>query len=366
MPSPLQAFLTDSPTSKFDTHFFDPCGICLKSRVRMGFTEKDLPATHETGKHISTILTPSCGGEDPLLTLTSYLTCLTRRTPRTTGELVSFFHNFGNSLYLSSSQLSKLGSALSSQHDDCPDWDRLGAADLRAFKGARGSAPPTANSNHDHYNDHPKTLSTLLGCGIDNAKCAQHITPITYRAYALYSPRFAHHYFSWTVYLPDRLWDSLLRLHCDLEDLQCHCSKAKPLHQCDKALPLLYSHGFTPPDGALQSSLTCYEVIAKLEQVVNGKPIADLITAMDNLLYGIRVPFLYTVFTLWLTAMLYILFVLFYRNYVLHIRSHLLTTKASHLIDVKALLSTGRKMLSLYKDVDYFNDDALESIGVSQ
>ncbi|GBE61894.1 Ribosome-binding protein 1 [Babesia ovata] len=351
--SPIQAFLTDASTSKFETHPFDPRNICRKSRVNMGFTKEDLPATHETGKHISTILSPTCGGEDPLLTLSSYLNCLTRRTPRTTGELVSFFHNFGNSLHKPPSELSPLGSALSKRHDDCPDWDCLKDADLQVIKYVRGS--DTLNSNHDK--DHPNTLSTLLGCNITNANCTQLMKPITYRAYALYSSSFVHDYLSWTVYLPDRLWESLLKLHCDLEKLQCHDSKAKPLHQCDKALPLLYKHGITPPDGTLQSRISCSKVITKLEAVVAGGPIARLMTAMDTFLYGIRAPFLFTLVALWLTATLYIAHSLLYRLDVLHIRSHLLTTRASHLIDVKALLAGSRKMLSLYKDVDYFDDD---------
>ncbi|GBE62629.1 ribosome binding protein [Babesia ovata] len=290
--SPLQAFLTDASDSKFETHPFDPYDICRKSRVNMGFTKDDLPTPHETGNHLHTILSPSCGDEDPLLTLSSYLTCLTRRTPRTTGELVSFFHNFGNSLHEASSQLSPLGSALSNRHDDCPKWDCLGEADLNAIKDVLGSGPP--NSNHN--NGHLKTLSTFLGCGIYNVDCPQLIKPITYRAYALYSSSFAHHYLSWAAYLPDRLWESLLRLQDDLEKLQC--AELKSLHACPKALPLLYTHGFTPPDGTLQSSLTCSKVIVKLEEVVAGEPIAELMTAMDTFLYRVREPFLCAIIAL--------------------------------------------------------------------
>ncbi|GBE62800.1 ribosome binding protein [Babesia ovata] len=225
--SPLQAFLTDAADSKFKTDPFDPRDICRKSRVNMGFKQEHLPATHETGKHISTILTPTCGGDDPLLTLASYLNCLTQRTPRTTGELVSFFHNFGNTLHDVSSDLSLLGSALSKRHDDCPRWDCLGDADLQAVQGIRGSATPTAN--HDKDKNHAKTLSTLLGCDIDNSKCPQLMKPITYGAYAPYSSTFVHTYLSWAAYLAGRLWESLLKLYCDLEKLKCHDSKS--LHQ---------------------------------------------------------------------------------------------------------------------------------------
>ncbi|CDR94696.1 hypothetical protein BBBOND_0109940 [Babesia bigemina] len=61
-PSRLQAFLTDDWDSTFKTHFFDPCNLCIKSRVRMGFKKDDLPETSETGNTLSSILTPSCGG----------------------------------------------------------------------------------------------------------------------------------------------------------------------------------------------------------------------------------------------------------------------------------------------------------------
>ncbi|CDR96982.1 hypothetical protein BBBOND_0308850 [Babesia bigemina] len=118
--SPLQAFLTDGWDSTFKTHPFDPCNFCLKSRIRMGFRDGDLPSSQQTGATLSTILTPSCGGDDPLLTLCSYLNCLTRRTPRTTGELVSFFHHFGIELNgYASESLSSLGNSLSTPYVNC-------------------------------------------------------------------------------------------------------------------------------------------------------------------------------------------------------------------------------------------------------
>ncbi|GBE58836.1 Chitin bind 4 domain containing protein, putative [Babesia ovata] len=305
--SPLQGFLTDQ--SVLPTYWYHRGDICRRSRVRMGFRPDHLRQESKHGFYIYNILTG----------------------------------------------LSPLGSALSEPHGHCPDWDRLKDDDLNALQDIRGSAPPIANSNHDK--DHSNTLSTLLGCGITNAKCPQLMKPITYRAYALYSSSFVHHYLSWAVYLADRLWESLIRLHYDLENLKCHDSNSKALHHCDKALLLLYMHGITPPEGGSQQSLTCSKVIDKLKEVISGEPIASLMTAMDNFLYGIRLPFLYTVFTLWVIATLYITHTTLYRLDVLRIRSHLLTTTASHLIDVKALLSHKRKVLSLYDDVDYFDDD---------
>ncbi|GBE60804.1 Ribosome-binding protein 1, putative [Babesia ovata] len=57
--SPLQAFLTDAADSKFDTHLFDPCSICLKSRVNMGFKREDLPKDQQTGNILNDILSPN-------------------------------------------------------------------------------------------------------------------------------------------------------------------------------------------------------------------------------------------------------------------------------------------------------------------
>ncbi|GBE59087.1 Ribosome-binding protein 1, putative [Babesia ovata] len=59
MPSPLQAFLTDAHDSKFETHPFDPCDICRKSLVNMGFREEDLHKEIRDGKHIFTIISPN-------------------------------------------------------------------------------------------------------------------------------------------------------------------------------------------------------------------------------------------------------------------------------------------------------------------
>ncbi|CDR97476.1 hypothetical protein BBBOND_0313780 [Babesia bigemina] len=61
---PLQAFLTDGWDSDFETHLFDPCNLCHKSRVRMEFKKVDLPMISQLGSVISTILSPSCGGEE--------------------------------------------------------------------------------------------------------------------------------------------------------------------------------------------------------------------------------------------------------------------------------------------------------------
>ncbi|GBE60189.1 ribosome binding protein, putative [Babesia ovata] len=348
--SPLQAFLTDRWDCGFDTSFFDPCNICLQSRVRMGFRDDHFYKEKQQGSVLYYILSPLCDPDDPLLTLSSYLFCLTRRTPRTTGELVSFFHNFGNALHdYDSELLSDLGYSFIEHPVDYFFWAHIKESDLDAVRELRGCNRTV--ECHDHY----MTLSTLIGCNLYPVPCPQHLLPITYQAYALYSPSFAQTYLSWTVYLPDRLHESLKRLSINLKmhDL----TKCKSLYKCPKAMCILYFHGFAAPDDPLTSQVACSDVIAKLDAVIEGTPITTVLTRVDDFLYRVRKPFITLVFTLWSLAITLLANTVLYRMDVLHIRSHLLTTRASHLIDVKALLSTSRRMLSLYKDVDYFDDD---------
>ncbi|CDR97512.1 hypothetical protein BBBOND_0400080 [Babesia bigemina] len=352
--SPLQAFLTDAYYSRFKTHLFDPCDVCLKSRIRMGFRKGDFSKSAKDGSYIYYLLSPSCSGDDdPLMTLSSYLNCLTRRTPRTTGELVSFFQHFGSEMRKDViGILSDMGKALSTPHPNCPEWDHLRRHDLDAVRGIRVSESPV--SKHD--NDHAGTLSTLVGCDMTNVQCTKLLSPITHRAYAMYSPCFVHTYLSWAVYLADTLRESLDRLRYDFT--RHNVSKCGSIHHCHDALPYLYFHGFTPPEGTPSSSLTCSQVITKLKEVVNGGPIAKLINCMDDFLYRVRWPFIYTVITLWSTAFLLFAHTALYRLDVLRIQSHFMRSRGSHVIDVKALLTEGTKMPSLY-DIDYFDDEAL-------
>ncbi|GBE59463.1 ribosome binding protein, putative [Babesia ovata] len=347
----LQAFLTDDWNSACDTYFFNPCNACLKSRVRMGFSDVDLPKQQQTGSTLLGILSPNCDPYDPLLTLATYLVCLTRRTPRTTAEIVSFFHHFGNVLYeYDPDILSDVGASLLDHPVEYFFWAHLEDADLETVRSLRGCDPN--NQCHDHY----KTLSTLIGCDIYPIPCPQLLLPITYATYALYSPNFVDTYLSWMIYLPDRLHDSLKRLRRDLRESKC--SGIKPLHTCVNAMSTLYLHGFAPPYDYSKPPPNCSDVIVKLSSVVSGGPVAKLLTCADDFLYRARKPFVVLVFTLWFVAIICFAHTQLYRLDVLRIRSHIMLSKASHLINVKALLSLSKKMPSLYR-VDYFDDEVI-------
>ncbi|GBE63271.1 Extracellular matrix-binding ebh, putative [Babesia ovata] len=194
-------------------------------------------------------------------------------------------------------------------------------------------------------------------------------------------------YLSWAVYLPWTLYDLLLCLYTAFCNISCRdwgCSDClhegpcdegshgilnpqPPEHgchcrstvQCRGVMPTLYQYGlaFRDASALLSQDATCSSFSTQLSNILNSEHFRDLFDRCDEFLFHIRLPFLLTLAALWLTALAYILVSLLYRMDVLRIRSHLLTTRASHLIDVKALLAGSRRMLSLYKEVDYFDDD---------
>ncbi|GBE61170.1 Extracellular matrix-binding ebh, putative [Babesia ovata] len=194
-------------------------------------------------------------------------------------------------------------------------------------------------------------------------------------------------YLSWAVYLPWTLYDLLLCLYTAFKEISCrdwscdaclhegpcdpdshgvlnpkapvHGCRCPSIVQCTGVMPTLYQYGLTFKDAPalISQNTTCFSFSTQLSQVLHSEYFRDLFHKCDEFLWHIRMPFLFTIVTLWLTTTLYILHSLLYRMDILCIRSHLFTTRASHLIDVKALLTKGRKMLSLYHDVDYFDDD---------
>ncbi|CDR95038.1 hypothetical protein BBBOND_0201950 [Babesia bigemina] len=189
--------LIGSWDSAYYTNPFDPCNLCHKSRIRMGFKETDLPSSQQTVSILSTILTFCCGNSDPLLTLSSYLNCLTRLTPSTTGELVSFFHDFGIELHgYALKSLSLLGISLSTSHPNSPEWDRLDGTGLDTVCGIRGSE--SLNSTHDHLKSPHKQFGDNLG----HFHRHPQLLPTIYHSHALYPLVFDYTIFHFLNVLP--------------------------------------------------------------------------------------------------------------------------------------------------------------------
>ncbi|GIX62602.1 variant erythrocyte surface antigen-1 family protein [Babesia caballi] len=106
--SPLQAFLTDNlngfslprqPVSD-STHHLDnhpPGSMC---HVPMGFASALTTDTNATGWHIYYLLDHFCGfSYGPLRELSEKLGCLTKRTPRTLGDLFGFLWRLNSQLF---------------------------------------------------------------------------------------------------------------------------------------------------------------------------------------------------------------------------------------------------------------------------
>ncbi|GBE62813.1 hypothetical protein, conserved [Babesia ovata] len=234
------------------------------------------------------------------------------------------------------------------------------------------------------------SLSMPRCCALPNdasINCAPFLSALCSDAYHCLPHRHADLYLSWAVYLPWTLYDLLQCLFTAFQQISCrdwgcgdclhedpcdpgshgvpssqssgHSCRCRSIVQCRGVMPTLYSHGFTFRDAPalISQNRNCFSFRTQLSYVIHSDYFRELFDQCDQFLYRIRAPFLYTITALWSIATLYIAHTMLYRMDVLRIRSHLLTTRASHLIDVKALLSTGRRMLSLYKDVDYFDDD---------
>ncbi|GIX61419.1 extracellular matrix-binding ebh [Babesia caballi] len=106
--SPLQAFLTDRLKGFSRGHPSDPsshlatCSGYL-CHVPMGFNPNDLRAesnANTQGSHISLALGSFCGGfNTPLRQLSEKLGCLTKRTPRSLGDLFGFVWHLNGQLF---------------------------------------------------------------------------------------------------------------------------------------------------------------------------------------------------------------------------------------------------------------------------
>ncbi|GBE62886.1 hypothetical protein, conserved [Babesia ovata] len=401
--SPLQSFLEDGLVG-FLPHQLSPMDTCvscpacdttspgLPCKTPMGLSNiTRLASRASQGRRIMDVLGAFCGGaSSPLTRLCGSLTCLLTRPPRTPDDLFAFYYNF------------------------LCEWHNYGEHRKAAFEDAVGDAcfrqrgvtldvsTIFGTSDHGTATNMPHLtgdLHSLVKCNgspgsAPSHPCGPYLKPLGHDVRATFSREHAHLYLSWVVYLTEILYDFLCALLQDCErtcadssatcharscDNQCqakrrplapssnHTADCPSIADCDSTTPTLFQYGFVHRDShSLAGSTsghpakrTCEDLCQALQVAVKQmNPLHKLAhDTIPEFLYHIRAPFLFTLFTLWLTATLYIAHSLLYRMDVLRIRSHLLTTRASHLIDVKALLAGSRRMLSLYRDVDYFDDD---------
>ncbi|CDR95840.1 hypothetical protein BBBOND_0209930 [Babesia bigemina] len=225
-------------------------------------------------------------------------------------------------------------------------------------------------AGHDHKSH--DALSSLFNdttCKSPRG-CAPYLQPLGLHACHSYPPKHAGLYVTWTIYLAWQFWELLASLLHALGNIDCTASgcatcPCKPgthggkdachcqsLVKCGGPLPTFYRYGFTYRNANLlvtdNYAMRCGDLNTQLRQVLHSDHFTELFRRIDQLIWHIRMPFFYSLVALWSLVALYILHTFLYRMDIIRITSHLLTTKASHLIDVKAILTKGGKMLSLY------------------
>ncbi|GBE63374.1 Extracellular matrix-binding ebh [Babesia ovata] len=394
--SPLQSFLTDScpsllPHKLTATDNAIECVDCPGNQpgqqclTPLGFWDLGLAASvARTGKELAKSLGRLCSDADAcLFQLCRTLRLLCPSAPQSLGDVFALFfqmlrmwnHESSRRAYSHhESYLTHLnGDAINSLF---PLWPQLHGSYRANLTDAL-----KALAGHDHDNSGHNALSCLSAeppCQSPSG-CAPFLQPLALHANHTFPQKHAQLYVSWIVWLAWQLWELLESLLDALNNIDCtahgcatclcqpsnhndkdscHCPS---LVECGGPLPTLYRYGFTYRNAhallAGSQKIRCSDLNDQLTKALHSDHFTQLFHQIDQLLYTIRMPFLFCLVTLWLTATLYIAHSLCYRMDVLHIRSHLLTTRASHLIDVKALLAGSRRMLSLYSDVDYFDDD---------
>ncbi|GIX64770.1 variant erythrocyte surface antigen-1 family protein [Babesia caballi] len=284
-PSPLQAFLTDtlkgfrlnssdSISVHLDNH--SPGSMC---HVKMGFTPTDLINAPLMGYYLYYPLNFLCGNpKTPLPQLCDQLTCLSRRTPRTLGDLFGFYWHLAGQMFNKPEVLTKLGrlknrfsiTDLSSKElmdeiimcvgqyevsdttpsglslsletiaNGVPFWQFLFIKDpsecivgklydlsshCHADDGTGGTLHFCTPSHDTEPGDLRSIYSTVLedenapNCLKGN--CAGYLRPIMNSYGTAFAPKFAATYLSWIIHLTEDFYQWLEDLRKDFEALGC-------------------------------------------------------------------------------------------------------------------------------------------------
>ncbi|GIX62727.1 variant erythrocyte surface antigen-1 family protein [Babesia caballi] len=442
--SPLQAFLTDCIDGMCRQHPVRSYQLATCSgymcHVPMDFNPNDLrsePKNGAQGENICLTLRPFCGGfNTPLRQLSEKLGCLTKRTPRTLGDLFGFTWHLNGQLFNSNGSgtvdesLVKFFQSLGVSDSNWgtistlnpstfwgkvqekiaslnpPSQTRSGIEkSLTVFSGLpflyqlfmvkpddslpavlfkiksiphQISKPPQYSGEHDD-------LYSLFNSTCSETNCGPYLYPLTHSDGATYNPAHASTYLSWVLYLSDDLqsWfqdmlDEFKNIDCKAsgcvkckegthklgehgEESKCQCPSVV---QCGGTLPLLYRHGFRYFNPAVLmggSSGTgirkCSAFAQQLQTVVNGNPLTNLLTTIDDFLYAIRWEFFSKLSGFWTIYLTLILYTFFFLLDTLRVRSHLHFPSSNSIAPI-SLLGTGKApALTKFTKLTYFTTD---------
>ncbi|GIX62291.1 variant erythrocyte surface antigen-1 family protein [Babesia caballi] len=308
--SPLQAFLTDNlkgfhvahqanPTSPNHLHNHPPGYMC---HIPMGFAGALTTDANATGWYIYYLLEHFCGSsKTPLRQLCEKLGCLTKRTPRTLGDLFGFLWHlngqlFGDKKPIMADMAKKLVDTLGSRPMKVPDFF-VKLLKSKASQNASGSGSPTALSRSleamapsipflyqlfmsDPKDFLPMTLFDLKGTthkgspsytgphndlySLQNPQCTglncgTYLSPLCYSNGSAFAPKHASSYFSWVLYLVDDLETGLRDMldeftNIDCKNSGCHGQKCHGEHG-------LGQHGSSDTQCQCESVVQCGGVL---------------------------------------------------------------------------------------------------------
>ncbi|GIX62039.1 variant erythrocyte surface antigen-1 family protein [Babesia caballi] len=403
--SPLQAFLTDSlpgfsrgHPSGHSAHLANCSGsLC---HVPMGFKSDQLRTENKMGGHIVISLKPFCGSSTtPLRQLCGTLTCLSKRAPRSLGDLFGFYWQVSGQLFNKlktqdgkptlDTTLPTLLQKLSTVGENLL-YDRL-TDNVKVvghhFFGLSwhchkksGWQTVERSSDGSYCTDHTSSkkacdLMSLYDSECTGENCGKYLEPLGISSGATFADKYAFTYLSWAVYLTDDLYESLQEFLDTFNGLKCagcksNCSShssgshgsqsschCRSVVECSDVLPHLYASGFSFHNAYWlrgrdynrrqwddnSNKRSCANFHDQLQSVISGNPLSNLLTSIDAFLYAIRWEFFSKLSGFWNIYVCIILYTFFFLLDTLHLRSHLKFT-ASHMAPPLALLTSGKPL----------------------
>ncbi|GIX63479.1 variant erythrocyte surface antigen-1 family protein [Babesia caballi] len=394
--SPLQAFLTDKLPSfnrtipgSISTHLSECSGVTC--HVPMGFNGH-LKGDQKTGETIYDTLAYFCGdSKDSLNQFCNKLSCLTKRTPRSLGDLFGFTWQLTGQLFNKTQTLEQLKKTISRNHNNVDDF-------IAKLTQSLTQVPPQSSpeesglvkslqtmarmipflyqmftvkpeeflptrlfdlKGYEHKESHAN-LTSVHNCtnGSTGDNCGPYLSPLAYSTGTTFAPKYASPYLSWVLYLTDDLQSGFQEMLEAFNNMQCqsnsdtthaprgNCS-CESVVQCGGVLPLLYANGFTFRSAySLMNNVkrSCQKFHDQLSNVLaEGAPLTKLLETIDAFLYMFRYYFLSNLSTFWTIYIGLILYTFFFLLDTLHLRSHIKLT-ASQTIPPLVLLTSAKPL----------------------
>ncbi|GIX64104.1 variant erythrocyte surface antigen-1 family protein [Babesia caballi] len=367
--SPLQAFLTDTldgfcrnqPISSKHMSQHLPDSLC---HLKMGFETKHL-RNYGFGYHIYYALQLLCGEfSTPLRQLSEKLACLSKRNPRTLGDMFGFYLHLTSQLF-PKGKIDENATWHTTLVSTTPFSDWLTSEYRNKLKALIGNG---------HKSDHPSDLWSLYTpmCATKDS-CGPYLYPLTLSLGTAFAPQFSSNYLSCVIYLADDFYERLGELkqrftalgcsiHCRytngtcVNKPRCHADdisgcKCQSIVFCSGVLPLLYENGFSffsvkllkgGKRGLDGSKRVCLNFFRTLTNVLSeSAPLNSLITAINDFLYAIRWEFFSKLSAFWTIYICLILYTFFFHLDALKLLA-LPLKSSSHSIAPAALLTTGK------------------------